>query len=63
MIYTCGHLNQHRGELSDSPYEVAWRRHLLEYGWVWAGYCYLYYPPYVRHNWATLYAPTYGEGI
>lgn len=51
MYYKCNHVKPHEGELDDSPKEVAWRAWLVRVGWIRVGYCYLYYPEWVRRAW------------
>jgi hypothetical protein len=51
MIYTCNHLNPHSGPLSSDPKEVAWRTYLRNSGWLRQGYCFHYYPKWLRRAW------------
>ena len=55
--YTCHHADPHTGLLSDSFKERWWRMFLRLMGWLEAGYCYLYYPAWLRDTWEKYYWP------
>jgi hypothetical protein len=49
--YKCNHLHPHEGDLSNSDKEVEWRRWFESVGWLREGYCFLYYPQWIREVW------------
>ena len=65
IAYWCDHDPMHSGFLSLDPYEVAFRKWLVDAAWLPPGgkFCYLHLPASARQIWVDKYAPTIAEGI